>query len=104
VITIGYTIADGAFADAVTPSYRPRYVASWKEALVDVPPGLARRRRANVASEARIGGTALIVIALILLIINNPWAQAVAIVLAIIGVGLRIEAAIVTSRASSDEA
>jgi hypothetical protein len=49
--------------------------------------------------ESRMTGTALIVIALIATFVNAPWAHAstmimAAIVLTVIGVGLRIEAAV----------
>jgi hypothetical protein len=54
----------------------------------------------RVALERRIGGNLFIVIALVMLIFNTAWADAIALVFAIIGVGFRIEAAIANTRLS----
>jgi hypothetical protein len=54
----------------------------------------------RVALERRIGGNLFIVIALVMLIFNTAWANAIALVFAIIGVGFRIEAAIANTRPS----
>ena len=52
----------------------------------------------RLPAEIGYAGVLFIVIALIALVFNAQWAHAIAIVCAIIGVGLRIEAAIATSR------
>jgi hypothetical protein len=62
---------------------------------------MERNSAKHIVTELRIAGNVLIFVALVMLIINNPWAHAVAIAAAVVGIGLRIEAAITAMQVSN---
>jgi|HubBroStandDraft_2_1064218.scaffolds.fasta_scaffold19664_2 hypothetical protein len=61
---------------------------------------MERASAKRIVTELRFVGNGLIAVAIVMLIINSSWAHAVAIAAAVVGIGLRIEAAITAMQGS----